>query len=41
MPLSSGYKLGPYEIIAPIGTGDWGEVYQAGDTRLGCTVAAL
>src|SRR5271155_3378112 len=39
MPLTSGTKLGPYEIIAPIGAGGMGEVYRARDTRLGREVA--
>ncbi len=39
MPLSSGTKLGPYEIVAPIGAGGMGEVYRARDTRLDRTVA--
>ena len=39
MPLSSGERLGPYEIIALIGKGGMGEVYRATDTRLGRTVA--
>ncbi|HVS02179.1 MAG TPA: serine/threonine-protein kinase, partial [Thermoanaerobaculia bacterium] len=39
MPLSSGRRLGPYEIVAPIGAGGMGEVYEARDTRLGRTVA--
>src|ERR1035437_7549584 len=39
MPLSPGDKLGPYEIIAPIGKGGMGEVYKARDTRLDRIVA--
>ncbi|TFH66130.1 MAG: serine/threonine protein kinase, partial [Gemmatimonadales bacterium] len=39
MSLASGSKLGPYEIIAPIGAGGMGEVYKAKDTRLDRTVA--
>jgi serine/threonine protein kinase/Tol biopolymer transport system component len=39
MPLSSGDKLGPYEIIAPIGAGGMGDVYRARDTRLDRIVA--
>jgi eukaryotic-like serine/threonine-protein kinase len=39
MSLSAGDKLGPYEIVAPIGAGGMGEVYKARDTRLDRMVA--
>jgi serine/threonine protein kinase len=39
MPLSSGDKLGPYEIVAPIGAGGTGEVHRGRDPRLARGVA--
>ncbi len=39
MALTSGTKLGPYEVQAPLGAGGMGEVYRALDTRLSRTVA--
>ena len=39
MPLDRGNRLGPYEILAPLGGGGMGEVYRARDTRLDRMVA--
>jgi Tol biopolymer transport system component len=39
MNLAVGARLGPYEVVAPIGAGGMGEVYRARDTRLDRTVA--
>jgi eukaryotic-like serine/threonine-protein kinase len=39
MPFEPGTRLGPYEIIAPIGEGGMGQIYRARDTRLDRTVA--
>ena len=39
MALAPGSKLGPFEIVAPLGAGGMGEVYRARDTRLERTVA--
>src|SRR5437762_10859242 len=39
MPLRSGDRFGPYEVVAPIGAGGMGEVYRARDTKLNRDVA--
>jgi len=39
MTISTGTRLGPYQIVAPIGAGGMGEVYRARDTRLDRSVA--
>jgi eukaryotic-like serine/threonine-protein kinase len=39
MTILSGTRLGPYEVLAPLGAGGMGEVYRARDTRLDRDVA--
>ena len=39
MTVAAGTKLGPYEIVSPLGAGGMGEVYRAKDSRIDRTVA--
>lgn len=39
MPLTAGTRLGPYEVLVPIGAGGMGEVYKSCDTKLDRLVA--
>jgi eukaryotic-like serine/threonine-protein kinase len=39
MTLPAGTRIGPYDVVAPLGAGGMGEVYRAGDTRLDRFVA--
>src|SRR5271167_3081321 len=39
MPLTPGTRLGPYDIVAPLGAGGMGEVYRATDAKLGRDIA--
>ena len=39
MPLTPGTRLGPYEVLAPLGAGGMGQFYEDRDTRLGRSAA--
>src|SRR5213594_3901861 len=39
MPIAAGTRLGPYEVVAPLGAGGMGEVWRGRDTRLDRSVA--
>lgn len=39
MSLAAGTRLGPYEVVSPLGVGGMGEVYRARDVKLGREVA--
>jgi serine/threonine protein kinase len=39
MPIAAGSRIGPYEVVSPLGAGGMGEVYRARDARLDRDVA--